>query len=343
MGKSNEIPQEMLDRYISGQASLDEIALVTYAMKEDEDFREIVKLLEELHKDGVINGSIDNLPMGSSAAVSENNLCDVICEQFILRDYLGEKAKDDYQEEFVENCWLKASGTPLYNIGRLLEKNGMTVTRQYGCSFKELGDYLQKRYKVIAVVDYGQLWHKESDGIFHAVVCLNIVDKIIRVFEPAANVCANYPIEEFVKAWQYSNNYLVCASNESLEYIPHPIDVQNVELDDELMELTEAIAENAHEVWAKKRRDEGWKYGSQRNDADKLHPDMVPYCELPEGEKYYDRDMALNTIRLVKKLGFNISRRYTAYCSQCGEFVSTKMHFCPNCGHQLSWEEYNDV
>lgn len=343
MGKNNEIPQEMLDRYISGQASLDEIALITYALKADKDFREMVKLLEELHKEGVLNDSRDSLPMRSSAAVSESNLCDVLCEQFILRDYLGEKAKDDYLEEFVENSWLKTSGTPLHSMGRLLEKNGMTVTRQYDSSIQDLSDYLQKHYRVIAVVDYGQLRDKESNGIFHAIVCMNLVDKVIRVFDPAANLCTNYPFEEFVKAWHYSNNYLVCASNESLEYIPHPIDVQNIELDDELMELTEAIAENAHEIWAKKRRDEGWQYGPERNDSEKLHPDMVPYCELPEGEKYYDRDMALNTIRLVKKLGFSISRRYTAYCSQCGEFVSTKMHFCPNCGRQLSWKEYDGI
>ena len=335
MGNKHEISQEMLDRYIFGQATLEEIAIVTYAMKEDEDFREMVKLLEELHKDGVLSDDSDELPMASSAAVSEDNLCDVMCEQHILRDYLGESAKVDYREDFVENSWLKASGTPLHVMGRLLEKHGMTVIRRFDCSLDDLKDHLKNRHKVIAVVDYGQLWQKESDGVFHAVVCKSIIDSFIRIFDPAADGYANYPVDEFLKAWRYSKNYLVCASGGNLEYIPHPIDVQNVELDDELMELTEAIAENAHEVWAKKRRDEGWRYGAERNDKEKLHPDMVPYSELPEGEKYYDRDMALNTIRLVKKLGFNISRRYTAYCSHCGEFVSDEMHFCPNCGRQL--------
>lgn len=342
MGKNHEISQEILDRYISNQASLEEIAIVTRAMKEDNDFREMVKLLESLHKDGVLCDNGDSLPMGSSAAVSEDNLCDVMCEQFILRDYLGDTAKDNYLDDFVQNSWLKASGTPLHSMGRLLEKHGMTVTRRYECSSHDLTDYLEKHYKVIAVVDYGQLWNKESDGVFHAIVCITIVDNVIRIYDPAADACNNYPLEEFVKAWHYSKNYLVCASAGKLEYVPHPINVENIDLDDELMELTEAIAENAHEVWAQKRREEKWTYGPNRNDKEKTHPDLVPYCELPESEKYYDRDMALNTIRLVKKLGFNISRRYTAYCNHCGEFVSTEMHYCPNCGHALSWDDFKE-
>ena len=329
----------MLDRYISGNASLEELALITRALKNDEEFRQMVKLLEDLHKDGLLYDNGLDLPMASSAAVSDKNLCDVMCEQYILRDYLGEDAKQDYTQDFMENSWLKESGTPLHNMGRLLEKNGMTVSRTYDCSQQDIIDALSKRYKVMAVVDYGQLWNKISDGVFHAVVCLNVIDDVIRIYDPAKDGLSNYPIEEFLKAWHYSRNYLVCAAADNMEYIPHPIDVQNVELDDELLELTEAIAENAHEVWAKKRRDEGWRYGPERDDKKKINPDMVPYCELTEGEKYYDRDMALNTIRLVKKLGFNISRRYTAYCGKCGEFVSTEMHFCPNCGNPLSWEE----
>ena len=131
---------------------------------------------------------------------------------------------------------------------------------------------------------------------------------------------------------------MVCATADSLEYVPHPIDVSDVELDEELTELTEAIAENAHEIWAAKRRAEGWHYGPERDEKKLLHPDMVPYGELTEGEKFYDRDMALNTIRLVRKLGFNITRRYTLYCQHCGEYVASTMKFCPNCGAKLEGE-----
>ncbi|MBQ9463122.1 MAG: zinc-ribbon domain-containing protein [Bacteroidales bacterium] len=220
-------------------------------------------------------------------------------------------------------------------MGRLLEKYGFTVARKYNCSLDDIGQALENKHSVIAVVDYGLLWYGEPDGEFHAVVCLGLAEGAIRIYDPAAGDHKRYPVVDFCKAWDCSQNYLVCAGTDSLEYIPHPIDVSDVRLDDELLELTEAIAENAHEVWANQRRSEGWTYGPKRNDALRQHPDMVPYSRLDEGEKDYDRVMAFNTLRLVKKLGFNISRRYTLYCPNCGEFVEEGMNFCPHCGEKL--------
>ena len=93
------------------------------------------------------------------------------------------------------------------------------------------------------------------------------------------------------------------------EYVPHPIDVDKIPLDGDLEELQEAIAENAHEVWAEVRIKDGWRYGKERDDRCKLHPDLIPYTSLPDEEKEYDRKMAFNTIKLVKKLGFDIVKR----------------------------------
>ena len=92
-------------------------------------------------------------------------------------------------------------------------------------------------------------------------------------------------------------------------YTPKPIDLSDVELTEDLNELREAIAENAHDVWAENRYTEGWRYGDQRNDELKLHPDMVPYSQLPEGEKKFDREMAMNTLKLLTKLGYDIVKR----------------------------------
>lgn len=91
-------------------------------------------------------------------------------------------------------------------------------------------------------------------------------------------------------------------------YIPSPADLSGVELPGALGELTEQIAENVHEVWAKGRMDEGWRYGEKRDDASKLHPCLVPYSMLPESEKEYDRNTAINTLKLVVKLGYRITR-----------------------------------
>lgn len=91
-------------------------------------------------------------------------------------------------------------------------------------------------------------------------------------------------------------------------YIPHPIDTKDVELPEELIPLAEEIAKNVHEVWSKGRMDNGWKYSEERNDAKKLHPCLVPYEELSETEKEYDRNTSQETLKLIMKLGFKIVR-----------------------------------
>ena len=93
-----------------------------------------------------------------------------------------------------------------------------------------------------------------------------------------------------------------------LDYIPEPRDLSLVDLPESLIQLSERIAENVHEVWAKARIDEGWTYGEKRDDIHKKHPCLVPYDELPEEEKEYDRNTAMNTIKMVKKLGFRIEK-----------------------------------
>ena len=91
-------------------------------------------------------------------------------------------------------------------------------------------------------------------------------------------------------------------------YVPRPIDTSNVQLPVELDDLVEKIAKNVHEVWAQNRLDEGWIYGEERNDALKTHPCLIPYEELPEIEKDYDRNTAFGTLRLISKLGFKITK-----------------------------------
>lgn len=92
------------------------------------------------------------------------------------------------------------------------------------------------------------------------------------------------------------------------EYIPNPVDTSNVVLSKDLLELTEQIAKNTHDVWAKGRMAEGWRYGEKRDDKNKLTPCMVEYEELPESEKEYDRNTSLETIKLIISLGYKIEK-----------------------------------
>ena len=90
------------------------------------------------------------------------------------------------------------------------------------------------------------------------------------------------------------------------KYTPQPLDVSDVKLPEDLEQLVEKMSKNVHEVWAESRMKLGWKYGRQRNDELKTHPCLVPYEELPEEEKEYDRNTSIGTLKLIMKLGFKI-------------------------------------
>ncbi|MBQ7775065.1 MAG: Ryanodine receptor Ryr [Lachnospiraceae bacterium] len=92
------------------------------------------------------------------------------------------------------------------------------------------------------------------------------------------------------------------------EYVPEPIDTSDVQIPEELLELTEVLAKNTHHVWAAERKKQGWVYGLERNDALKTTPCMTFYEELTEEEREYDRNTAMQTIKLLLKLGYRIEK-----------------------------------
>ena len=91
-------------------------------------------------------------------------------------------------------------------------------------------------------------------------------------------------------------------------YKPNPIDTSGIVLPDTLVELTEKIAENVHENWAAGRIADGWIYGEMRNDEKKETPCLVPYEQLTEAEKDFDRNTALETLKTIISLGYKIEK-----------------------------------
>lgn len=92
-------------------------------------------------------------------------------------------------------------------------------------------------------------------------------------------------------------------------YTPKPVDTSDVVLPEELFELRERIAENVHDIWARGRMSEGWIYGEVKDSEQKTTPLLVPYADLPESEKEYDRATAFETLKLIIKLGYQITPR----------------------------------
>ena len=91
-------------------------------------------------------------------------------------------------------------------------------------------------------------------------------------------------------------------------YKPRPIDTSSVVLSNDVLELTEKLAENAHDNWAILRIEEGWARGNARDDENKKHPDLIPYAELLGSEKEYDRRAAMETLKAIIALGYRIDR-----------------------------------
>ena len=92
-------------------------------------------------------------------------------------------------------------------------------------------------------------------------------------------------------------------------YTPNPKNLDEIVLPEDLLALTELIAQNVHEVWAASRIAQGWTYGPVRDDEKKQTPCLVPYADLSDEEKAYDRDTAMETLKLIVSLGYDIRKK----------------------------------
>lgn len=91
-----------------------------------------------------------------------------------------------------------------------------------------------------------------------------------------------------------------------MQYKPSPIAFDSEELPAEISCALDWIGEQVHERWAEKRMLEGWVYGPQYDGDKKHHPCLIPYDQLPESEKEYDRSTARQTIQLLLHAGYRI-------------------------------------
>ena len=317
MNDKNQISDELLAAFLDGNTNAEDTMRVLNAAEQDMELQEIIHIASEVDEDMAITIKPTIIPMTAMAAKKkETYLCDIECEEFVLHQFGIEVTHKSLLDTAYKNCWLKDKGMPLYNIGRLLEKNNLPVSRRYNSTIEEVVRLLSAGNQLIAVVDDTLLGNAQSSANQHpnhavAISSISVETDEIILFNPNTDEeLTKYSISSFMEAWRQSNNYLVVINTtDKFIYEPSPIGLDDVELSEDLSELQEAIAENAHEIWAKNRRDQGWSYGPERNDQKKETPDMIPYCNLPESEKLYDREMAMQTLKLVKKLGFEIVKK----------------------------------
>lgn len=310
MANKNNISDELLAAYLEGNTNEAETLEVLNALKADPELQKTLDIALKVEDE---TAQTTDLPAMQIAALSDENICAVRCEMFILH-----RRGIPYDEEWLLNTarrkdWLKPEGTPLYCLGYLLAYSGLLVNRKYDSTIDDIQQALAMDNDVVVGVDREKLYAEAvdlEDLTNHAVVVTHIEKDSVTIFDPYEEpYISNIPLSDFLNAWKESHNYMIQILQSVEEYVPHPVNVDKIPLDGNLEELQEAIAENAHDVWAEARIKEGWTYGEKRDDTNKKHPDLVPYTALPDSEKEYDRIMAFNTIKLVKKLGFDIVKR----------------------------------
>ncbi len=353
------ISEELLAAFEEGKTNARETAMVLKALSTDERLQEEFILSQKLDAlMGAEEESVDILPALALAAESEGNLCDFLCELYVLdrRGIACDAAA--LSEDARNNRWLQDSGTPLHSVGRLLEQKDLIVLRQYGAEMSDVRRAVRAGHDAIVVVNNNKLTGSKAEQIaYHAVVVTEVTETEVVLYNPASGEqLETYPISRFEPAWKDAKSYLARVKGKDFDYNPRPIDLDDVELSTDLLDLREAIAENAHEVWADKRQEEGWTYGPCRDDRKKQNPDMVPYAMLPDSEKEYDRRMAFDTIKLMKKLGYDIIRHRDtpvhadlmyklnheedARICECGSPIFIDQIYCPHCGKKLDWKKF---
>lgn len=367
----NSTSDEVIAAFLDGNATAKESQEILASLPEDTELRELLHISQMVDAElGNIDNGCDYIPMTAMAAsCSEGAYCCLECEKHILKAFNISYDEDLLMNDAIQNGWYKESGTAFHNIGRHLEKAGLIVTRRYYSTMEDVANALDGNERVIVALDGGELLGNREIEIQediligqipdHTVVVLSVnkANKTIRIYDPnSINAEDEYPINIFKNAWDDSKNYLVTITQNNMKlYNPKPIDLTDVVLTEDLNELREAIAENAHDVWAVERQAQGWTYGPHRDDSKKETPCMVPYSQLPDSEKKFDRDMAMNTLKLVKKLGYDLIKREDTelyqvlkkriqdseesfFCRQCGNPIYKHQVFCDRCGLELKMD-----
>jgi hypothetical protein len=61
-------------------------------------------------------------------------------------------------------------------------------------------------------------------------------------------------------------------------YEARPIGTSTVKLTEDILQLTELLARNTHEIWACRRLAEGWHYGPRRDDTRRVA--QTSFCDV---------------------------------------------------------------
>lgn len=88
----------------------------------------------------------------------------------------------------------------------------------------------------------------------------------------------------------------------AFNYNPHPVDMTNLTLNREMQNMAERLAENSHDIWAKKKREEIDTCGGA------IHSQLVPYDLLTDKEKRKDRERSQEFLKYMQYQGLKLHK-----------------------------------
>lgn len=208
--------------------------------------------------------------------------------------------------KYLSECMVYTLNRRNINCATYEEAN-LRVFKRYEYNAQSVFNAIGKGGFVLPIISSDYLGADNMELCFCAILAINGVKKEITLYNPIKDEEIIDPIDAFLEAWSESGADCITAfQNDEKTYKPELTDLTVIEIPKDIEELTELLAKHAHDVWAIERQSEGWTYGRERNDRKLETPDMVPYDQLPETEKQYDRIMASNTIKLLLANGYKI-------------------------------------
>lgn len=160
MSDNHNISDELLAAFLDGNTSAADTRRVLKAAQHDAQLQELIRIASLVDEDINAQSHTAVIPMTAMAAKKKDDyLCDIECEEFVLRQLGIEATHKSLLDTAYKNRWLREKGMPLYNMGRLLEKSHLAVSRRYGSTIDDVARLLDAGNQLIAVIDNTLLAH----------------------------------------------------------------------------------------------------------------------------------------------------------------------------------------
>ena len=206
---NKKISDELLAAYMEGNVDEKELSQILYAVETDSELQETLDIALQLE-------NTEEALSLHMAAEGGRNLCDIQCEEYVLKQCGIDCGVDELLEVAKDNHWIRRAGTPLNCIGNLISHMGLKVTKKLNASILDVVGALEKKYNIIVAVDSDKLYPErpdEEDATNHAIVVLGIdtINEVVTIYDPGNTAEVHIKMPLFMAAWRESDCYMVCA------------------------------------------------------------------------------------------------------------------------------------